>query len=189
MMIDYLYILLIALPVGLVAFNAGFWGGIYRCLCVSEAVLTTVVFMFSQAGLFWLGSWSGNSFAHSIGWMSVPFAEAIILLTGVKLIYGALRVRPEQKSYDLSKFGELIAVSFASGLNAFMTGLGYGLLREASVDAIVAIIIATAVLGMAGIYLGKHRGRFFYATFAGVFAGFLLIALGTLLALDLYGVI
>ncbi len=151
--------------------------------------MAAVAFMLFQAGLFWVGSWTGHSFANSIGWMAVPFAITIILLTGVKFIYGALRTRPEQKSYDLSKYGELLAVSFASALNAFVIGLGFGLLREVTDDIIVGIVIATAILGIAGIYTGKYRGRFIYATFAGILAGAAVMALGIVLALDFYGLV
>jgi len=184
-MIEYFYIIIIALSIGLVAFNASFWGGIYKCLCVSEVFMAAIAFLFFHAGFFWLGSWSGSSFANSMGWLSIPFAESILLLTGVKLIYSAFRVRPEQKSYDLSRYGELIAVSFASSLNAFMIGLGYGLLRPVSGEYIAAISIITAILSVAGMYMGKRNGRIIYTTFTGLAAGLLLIILAVLLALDI----
>lgn len=188
-MIEYLYIIIIALSIGLVAFNAGFWGGIYKCLCFSEIMMVAIAFLFFQAGLFWLGSWTGNSFANSMGWLAIPFAEAIILLTGVKLIFSAIRVRPEQKSYDLSKYGELIAVAFASSLNAFMIGLGYGLLRLVSDETIAAISILTVILSVTGMYMGKRNGRIIYTTFVGLTAGLLLVILAVLLALDFYEMI
>lgn len=184
-MIEYLYIIIIALSIGLVAFNAAFWGGIYKCLCVSEVFMAAIAFLIFQAGFFWLGSWSGNSFAHTMGWLAIPFAETIILLTGVKLIYSAFRARPEQKSYDLSRYGELVAVSFASSLNAFVIGLGYGLLRPVSGEYIAAITVITAILSVAGMYMGKRNGRIIYTTFTGLAAGLLLILLAVLLALHL----
>ena len=188
-MIEYLYIALIAIPIGLVAFNTGYWGGIYRCLCISEIVLAAMAFMVFQAGMFWLGSWLGGSFSLSIGWLSIPVSETIILLTGVKLIYSAIRTRPEQKSYDLGKYGELIAVSFASSLNAFMTGLGYGLLRTATDKTYAAIVLTTAVLTIGGVYLGKKNGKIVFIKISGILAGIILIILSIVLPLDLYNVI
>lgn len=184
-----LYIILVALPVSLAAFIAAFWGGVYHCLCFSEKMKMAASFMLFQTALFWLGTWSGNSFSMSLGWMAIPIAEAILLLTGLKFIYAALRVRPEQKSYNLTKTGELIAVSFASGLNAFMIGLGIGLLRP--LDPLMLYIIPAGVVVFAylGDFTGKKLGRIFYATFAGSVAGILIIILGAVLGLDLYNII
>ncbi len=186
---EILYIILIALPISLAAFIAAFWGGVYRCLCFSEKMKMAGAFMIFQTGMFWLGTWSGNSFTQGIGWMAIPFAEAILLLTGLKFIYAAVRVRPEQKSYNLARNWELIAVSFASGLNAFMIGLGFGLLRPPDELMFYIIPAGVVVFSYLGDFVGKKIGRIFYATFAGSLAGLLIIILGTVLALDLYNII
>lgn len=188
-MIEYLYIGLLVVPIGLVAFNAAYWGGIYRCICFSELVMVSFAFMLFQAGMCWLGSWVGGSFAQSIGWMAVPFAEAIILLTGIKLIFSAFLTRPEQKSYDLSRYGELLAVSLASSLNAFMIGLGFGLLREMPDEVFAIIAVLTAGMTVLGNYVGKRNGKTYVPRTTGTAAGILLILLTALLALDLYDVV
>jgi putative Mn2+ efflux pump MntP len=186
---DYIYAILIAVPIGLVAFLSAFWGGIYRCLCFSEILKMASAFVIFQAGLFWLGTWTGNSFANSIGWLSIPFAETIILLTGVKLIYTGFRTRPEQKSYNLAKNGELIAVSFASSLNAFMAGLGIGLLRPVTNHMIIGIVLSVALFSYIGVYVGKSQGRIIYTTFVAVIAGIFMLTLAVILAMDLYNFI
>lgn len=186
---DYFYAFLIAVPLGLVAFLSAFWAGIYRCLCFSEILKMVAAFVIFQTGLFWLGTWSGSSFANSLGWMAIPFAEAIILFTGVKFIYTGFRTRPEQKSYNLAKNGELIAVSFASSLNAFILGLGIGLLRPVSDQMLAGIAIAVVIFSYIGVYTGKKQGRIIYTTFVAVIAGIILIALTVIIALDLYHVI
>ena len=188
-MMDYIYAVLIALSIGLVAFSAAFWGGIYRCLCFTEILKMAIAFVIFQTGLFWLGTFSGHSFANSVGWLAIPFAEAIILLTGIKLIFSAINTRPEQKSYNLANIRELIAVSFASSLNAFMIGLGIGLLRPVSDHMIYAIPLSVVVFSYIAVYFGKRQGRIIYATFVGIIAGVLLIILASILALDLYGLI
>lgn len=188
-MIDYLYIVMIAMPIGLVAFSVAFWGGIYKCLCVSEILIMSIAFMLFQTGMLFLGSWTGNSFAGSIGWLSIPIAEALILVTGVKLIYSGVRLKPEQKSFDLSKYWELIAVSFASSLNAFMIGLGMGLLRDLSDRTFAITVVATAILAISGAYMGKRIGKMMIIRVSGIISGILVIALGLLTALDLYNVI
>jgi putative Mn2+ efflux pump MntP len=186
-MTEYLYILLLALPLGLTAFSNSFFGGVYKCLCFTETLVMAVSFMIFNSGLLWLGGFTGQSFARSLGWFSLPFAEAILLLTGIKLIYNALRVRPGKKNYDLSSYPELIAVSFATGLNAFMAGLGFGMLRVTGAETIAAVAVATLLLAMAGSGMGIRSGRYIYINFAGTIAGIMLIALGALLAMDLYG--
>jgi len=186
---EYIYALLIAVPLGLVSFVSAFWGGIYRCLCFSELLKMIFAFTIFQAGMFSLGAWSGGSFANSIGWLSIPFAEVIIFLTGVKLIYFTIRMRPEQKSYNLAKNGELIAVSFASGLNAFMLGLGLGLLRPFSDVKVIAILPAVILFSYFGNYMGKRQGRIFYVKFAGIISGIICFLLAVVLALDFYALI
>lgn len=188
-MTEYLYILLLALPLGLTAFNNAFFGGIYKCLCFTETLVMAVSFMIFNSGLFWLGGWTGQSFARSLGWFSLPFAEAILLLTGIKLIYSALTVRPGKKNYDLSSYPELIAVSFATALNAFMAGMGFGMLRVTGAETIAAVAVSTLLLAMAGSGMGIRNGRYIYINFAGTIAGIMLIALGALLVMDLYGLL
>ncbi|MEN8223800.1 MAG: manganese efflux pump [Bacteroidota bacterium] len=186
---EILYVILITLPIALVAFSAAFWGGVYRCLCLSEKLKMAASFAIFQTGFFYLGMWSGNSFANSLGWLAIPFAEAIIMLTGIKLIYGAFKTRPEQKSYNLASNSELIAVSFAAGLNAFMIGLGIGLLRPINVNLLYFIPVLVVLLAYIGDYLGKQNGRIIYTTFAGLVAGLSLLALGTVFALVLQEII
>jgi putative Mn2+ efflux pump MntP len=180
---------LMILPVALVAFNAAYWGGIYKCLCFSEVIFVGLAFMLFQAGFFYLGSWSGSSFANTLGWLAIPFSETILLLTGVKLIYSSIRIRPEQKSYDLTKYGELIAVAFASSLNAFMIGLGIGMLREVTQDVIALMSVAAGFATIAGAYLGKKIGRIRLVRIAGLLAGIIVILLGVVTALDFIDVI
>jgi len=188
-MIEYIYIALIALPLVLVAFNTAYWGGVYKCLCISEIILAAMAFMLFQAGMFFLGSWTGGTFALSMGWLSIPIAEAVILLTSVKLIYSSFRIKVEQKNYNLAKYGELIAVSFASSLNAFMLGLGFGLLREPTEKTFAIIAIATAIFTIAGAYMGKRYGRIIIVKVTGILAGIAVVVLGLVLALNLYNVI
>lgn len=186
---ELIYLILIAFPLGLVAYSTAFWGGVYRCLCFSEIMKMTIAFALFQVGMLWLGTWSGNAFANGMGWMAIPFAEAIILLTGIKLIYGAIRVRPEQKSFNLSKTGELIAVSFASSLNAFMIGLGVGLLRPLNELVLYAVLFIVAGFAVLGNYMGKRSGNLFYPKASGTIGGIIYIALAVLLALDLYQIL
>ena len=185
-MIDLIYIAFIALPIAIVAFNTAYWAGIYKCLCVSEIVIVAFAFMLFQAGMFFLGNWTGNSFANSMGWLSIPISEAILLLTGIKLIYSSIYTRPEQKSFDLSKYGELAAVSFASSLNAFMLGLGIGLIRVVADETYPVIVVAVGVFTIGGAYMGKKVGKITVVRIAGILAGAILIGLGAFIAMDLY---
>ena len=186
---EYIYIILIALPVALITFSAAFWGGVYQCLCFSEKMKMAVAFAVFQTLMFWLATWTGNSFANSLGWLSIPMAEAILMLTALKFIYAAFRTRPEQKSYNLAKNGELIAVSFAASLNAFMIGLGFGLLRPVSTLTFYIIPAAVILFAYLGDYLGKRNGKMGIIRFAGIVASISILCLGLILALDLYEIL
>lgn len=188
-MSEYVYMIFMILPVALVAFNAAFWGGIYKCLCFSEVIFVGLAFMLFQAGMFFLGGWSGSSFANSLGWLAIPFSESILLLTGVKLIYSSIRVRPEQKSYDLAKYRELIAVAFASSLNAFLIGMGIGLMREITQDVVAIMSVAAGFATIAGAYLGKKIGRIRLVRITGIVAGLAVIILGLITAIDFFELI
>jgi putative Mn2+ efflux pump MntP len=186
---EHIYIILIALSLSLIAYSTAFWGGVYRCLCVQEIIKMAIAFSLFQLGMFWIGNWSGSGFANSMGWLSVPFAEAIILLTGVKLIYGTIRLRPEQKSYNLAKNVELIAVSFASSLNAFMLGLGIGLLMPVSDLMLYSILFGVAAFSVLGNFMGKKSGKIYFTKSATLISGSAMIVLAVILALDLYDII
>lgn len=182
-----LYIILISFSLGLVAFVNAFWGGIYRCLCFSEILKMITAFMIFLAGMFWVGTWSGHSFANALGWMAIPIAETILLLLGIKITYYGMRNRPEQKSYNLAKNGELIAVSFASSLNAFIAGLGFGMLRPATPVFFYAIAASVVFFSYLGVTLGKNQGRFIFARLASLLSGVALIILVILLGVKLFG--
>lgn len=186
---DIIYISLIAVSLALLGFVAAYWGGIYKCLCFSEKLKIGGVFSLAVLLLFWLGAISGNSFANAIGWFAVPFAETVLLLTGVKLIYDALSARPEQKSYDLTNNKDLIAVSFAMGLNAFLIGLGYGLLLPVSSAMLMVIPLLAAATSFLGAYMGTKVGKLFYTTFVGIMAGVLVIILAAVLAIDFFEIL
>jgi putative Mn2+ efflux pump MntP len=94
--------------------------------------------------------------------------------------------RPEQKNYDLAKIGELLAVSFASGLNAFLIGLGYGLLRTASEGMLIIIPLVVGIFAALGAYWGQKNGRIIYTTFVGIIAGVLFVALAAVLAIEFF---
>jgi len=180
------YMILISLALGLVAFVNAFWGGIFRCLCFSESLRMTLAFVVFITAMFWVGSWSGHSFARALGWTAIPLAGTVLLLLGIKLLYYGMRSRPEHKSFNLAQAGELLAVSFASSLNGFIAGLGYGMLRPG--DNLILYLIGSSVAGFsaAGVWLGKKQGRFIYARIASVLSGISVILLTILLGIELY---
>ena len=90
---EYFYTFLVALPLALHAYSTAYCGGIYRCLSPREILNMVIAFTIFQTAMFWLGSISGTSFSGTMGWLSFPFAEAIITLTGIKLIFSAFRTR------------------------------------------------------------------------------------------------
>ena len=161
---EYIYIIFIALSIALVAYSAAFWGGVYRCLCVQEIIKMAIAFSLFQLGMFWLGNWSGNNFARSMGWLSIPFAEAVILLTGAKLSI------------------------FAFSRNAFMLGLGIGLLKPVSDLMLYSILLGVAGFAVLGNFMGKKSGKIFYTKYASILSGMTMITLAVLLALDFYDV-
>jgi len=180
------FLLLITLALGLVAFINAFWGGIYRCLCLSESLLVSLVFVVLLTAMFWIGILLGHRFANALGWMAIPIAEAILMLLGIKLMYYGIRNRPEQKSFNLARFGELLAVSFASSLNAFIAGMGYGMLRPIPVLIFYLIGFSVAAFSLLGVTLGKKQGKFIYARIASLLSGASMIILAVLLGIELY---
>ena len=180
------FLLLITLALGLVAFINAFWGGVYRCLCLSESLLMALVFVVFLTAMFWVGTLLGHRFANALAWMAIPIAEAILILLGIKLMYYGMRSKPGQKSYNLARFGELIAVSFASSINAFIAGLGYGMLRTVPDLVFYLIGFSVAAFALLGVTLGKKQGKFVYARIASLLSGSLMIFLAVLLAIELY---
>ena len=180
------FLLLIALALGLVAFTNAFWGGIYRCLCLSESLLMALVFVVFLTAMFWVGTLLGTRFTNALGWTAIPISEAILVLLGIKLMYYGMRNRPEQKSFNLARFGELLAVSFALSLNAFIAGLGFGMLR--SVPGVIFYLIgfSVAAFSLLGVTLGKKMGKFIFARIASLLSGALMIILAVLLGIEFY---
>ncbi|HSG68166.1 MAG TPA: manganese efflux pump [Bacteroidales bacterium] len=180
------YIILIALSLGLVAFVNAFWGGIYRCLCFSESLRLAGAFMIYTTVMFGIGTWLGRAFANGLGWSAIPVAESVIVLLGIKLTYYGMQNRPERKSFNLGKINELMAVSFASSLNAFIAGLGYGMLRSSPGLMYYSIMASVVLFSLLGVTLGKKQGRFIIPRIASLLSGISLIILAILLGIELY---
>ena len=145
-----------------------------------RGVLMAVVFAFFQSAFPLLGALLGIAFKDVVSAVDHWVAFGLLFIVGGKMIVDAIRGGADERQMDTSRFGVLCLLGVATSIDAFVVGIGLGLdsgWNQIIVD-IVVIYIITFMASMLGVFLGK-RNVPVPERVAGIFAGLVLIGLGT----------
>ncbi len=125
------------------------------------------------------------------GLMIEPFIRdydhwvAMILLTlvGMNMIRDSFSKNFESHASDPTRGMSLVALSFATSIDALAVGISLGIVDGPIVFACVVIGVVTALLSMFGISLGKKVGSLFGKKVP-IAGGLILISIGILMVLE-----
>lgn len=124
-------------------------------------------FILSFAG-YYLGKWA----ASSVQGIESRAAFLILLVIGLKMIFEAVRRRPETKVFDINSGRVIFALSVAAGMNALLAGLVPGIMAATAITTTITIAITVFFFTLAGLAGGQNFGLPFskrVAIFGGVF--------------------
>ena len=84
----------------------------------------------------------------------------LALFVVIRLILPYLRREPKMAVFDLRKWGSVVAMSVASGINVLLVGLGLGFVMPLAGHihwAIWPLLIGTLLLGYLGVMFGRQK--------------------------------
>lgn len=124
-----------------------------------KILLTAGLFGLFQAGMPLIG-WFGGSLCGDIVRTFGKFAASLLLaFIGIRMLYPSKKEENEPKRAGLR---ELLALAFATSIDALLVGVSYACLGRTGIAPDVCVIGATTfVISCAGCVTGRLSGRLF----------------------------
>lgn len=128
----------------------------------------------------WLiGSYIEKSAEQADHWI----AFGLLAIVGGKMIWEQFQKEEEVKPKNPLKMSVLIGMSIATSIDAFVVGIGFGLLSLNILVAALIIGAITFIASMTGIFLGKKAaGKL--GSYANLIGGVILIIIGTKILIE-----
>lgn len=167
-------IIFIAVGLSLGSLAASLSAGVHERILFKKGFRIAFVFTLFQivmSVLGWLAGFSLNSF---IGFYLLWFSFSIIFIIGLKMIFEAIKVNPDERRFDLSQNSVLILLAIASAIDAFIVGISFGFLNSNIIYSAIIIGILTFILSLGGFFLG-NLNRFAKPRVARFLGGLILI--------------
>jgi putative Mn2+ efflux pump MntP len=185
---NHFQIILLALGLGLASFNDcmadGFAlkteGSVKQVRYFLFLLVTTVFFVA-------LGLFIGISLGNFAGKMAAPFACAMLIVIGLKIMVEELLLPGGRRFNDASDIQTLIKLSLSDSVTPFVVSVAIGLLRK---DFIAPFIICLTVIGIfaaIGILTGRTRKDIQTGLNLAPAGGLILLAAGLKLIITLLG--
>lgn len=119
----------------------------------------------------------------------LPMGFAIFSIIGIKLIWEAFKLKPQDRSFDLQQFRLLLGASLAAGFNALIVGIGIRLVSFFLFEAVFIVSIVVLLLSFTGSFIGSRYGCRYRGKWAKVIGGTLLIVVGITCLLRYQGIL
>ncbi len=132
------------------------------------------LFQFLMPLLGWL---AGHTFVNFIGGFGAWLAFALLAVVGGRTIWESFHPEKEEKKTDFTKGWMLLALSFATSIDAFAVGLSFAFLKVNIVTASLLIGITTFLVTILGFLTGRKVGEYIGKR-AELVGGLILIAIG-----------
>ncbi|MCU0916586.1 MAG: manganese efflux pump MntP family protein [Planctomycetes bacterium] len=110
-------------------------------------------------------------------------AFALLCFVGGKMIYESFKIEKAESSRDPSNLLVLLALSFATSIDALAVGITLSLLQTPILVAVTVIGLITFVLSYLGVGIGKRFGHFFESRIE-IIGGLILIAIGLKIVIE-----
>lgn len=167
-------LIFIAVGLSLGSLAASLSAGVHERILFKKGFRIAFVFALFQivmSVLGWLAGFSLNSF---IGFYLLWFSFSIIFIIGLKMIFEAIKVNPDERKFDLSQNSVLILLAIASAIDAFIVGISFGFLNSNIIYSAIIIGILTFIFSLGGFFLG-NLNRFAKPRVARFLGGLILI--------------
>ena len=164
------------------AFSVSITRGMTLKCDIKHALLIAVFFGGFQALMPVAGWVSGLQLQSIVSTLAPWIAFILLLIIGIRMIYGSLNGEKEDVCTIFS-FRELLILSIATSIDAFAVGVSFAFLNTSILQPILIIGIVTFILSFIGVYIGKNIGHFFENKIE-IFGGSILILIGFKILLE-----
>ena len=144
-----------------------------------KALVLALSFGFFQGGMTLLGFFSGTLASHWIHDLGSIIACAILCVLGAKFIWESFSKKEEQKKIKDLGFTSIVLLSLATSIDALTIGISFAFVEIDIAFATTAISLAALLFGILGFELGNRAAKIFKTNLPQVFAGIILIAIGS----------
>lgn len=179
---------LILLAIGLamdcfaVSFSAG---AVQKDLQKKSVLILAFSFGFFQAMMPVLGWFGGELVVAYMSHVDHWIAFAVLGFIGGKMLWDAIHPEKEEGKIDVTKAGTIIILSIATSIDALAVGFTFSMLQDINLWFSVAVIgLASFLLSVLGVALGKKISRFFKPSYAQILGGLILIGIGMKILLE-----
>jgi len=140
-------------------------------------------------GLMPLAGWlAGNSVRKAASAIDHWLAFGILSFIGLRMIYESFKELDEKRSVDIRNWNILISLSFATSIDALITGVSLGLVRVNILMAALTFALVTFLISMAGAFAGLKSIRI-SPRGAEITGGVVLIGIGVKIVLEHFAII
>lgn len=175
----FLEALLIGLALAMDCFTVGITCGLQRTIKLPRAILMALCFGVFQGGMPLIGSLIGYVFKGSVISFAHWIAFTLLFIIGLKMFMEGRSYSLKNHTFDVSSFKVILLLSLATSIDAFVTGIGFGMqYNDVQVAVLTLVIIAvTFVMTLIGWKSGEKL-KFVKPPFALIIGGLILIGIG-----------
>jgi len=150
-----------------------------------------VIFMFPlfQVIFMLLGYLIGMGLAGMLGDMSQAMIFAIFAVIGLKLIWEAIKIKPDERIYFLDKFNILLSIALAAGFNTLIVAIGVYFASLPLLWILVGIFFSALLMAMFGLFIKRNYGCRYKGMGQKILGGIILIGLGIYYLLRYRGIL
>jgi putative Mn2+ efflux pump MntP len=152
-------------------------GSVYKEFKLRHALRMALFFGAFQAVMPVIGFLAGLGLKEYIEASDHWVAFALLFFVGAKMIYESFRIEAAEKNRDPANLLVLLALSFATSIDALAVGITLSLLQAPIVLAVTVIGLVTFALSYPGVLIGKRFGHLFESKIE-IVGGLILIAIG-----------
>ena len=167
------------------AVSIGF--GASRLLTWKDILKIALYFGLFQGVMPLIGWFVGDKLKFIIESFDHWLAFGILFFIGMKMILQTLK-KEKTEWLDIRKQAVLISLSFATSIDALITGVSFGFIRVNIIEAASIITIVTFIVSILGMKIGE-KTTILPAKRAELFGGIVLILIGLKILFDHLGLI
>ncbi|MEI7499282.1 MAG: manganese efflux pump MntP family protein [Bacteroidota bacterium] len=179
---------LISLGLSMDCFAVSLSFGSSQKLSWKDVLVMAFLFGLFQGVMPLLGWLAGSSIQSLIEPVDHWIAFAILSFIGIKMIWQSYYGDEEKRSIDIRNLIVLISLSFATSIDALVTGVGFGFIRVNIFEAVIIISFITFSVSVIGAKIGE-KTTFIPARWAEFAGGMVLVAIGVKVLLEHLGII
>jgi putative Mn2+ efflux pump MntP len=146
-----------------------------------KASKLALILAFFQALMFLAGWYLGRLIFSMLEYAELMIAASILVVIGVKKVWSSVKLKHDEKSFNIDLNIILFGLAFAHSLDSFITSLGSEYFNISIKNQVIYLYIFSAVFSFVGIFVGKNIPCKLCSKIASFTGGLILAGLGIIL--------